>query len=224
MYILHQAQLIKIRRRDSLSLTGGYEETALLSVISGSTILKAPGTNPNNQYGASIHSEGSIIPETGDKWTLGQEALRWHDVHTQAINGINAYDWGARTVGAVVKFRGRNDTGTISTYSPKFNVASVTKTATGTGENKGQYYRVTFDDAMSNGCPFVASYGRQNSDTNSQNITDPEFTNNMGVKPVNTMAYVDIGFRDNDTNTLRDPYEAYFMVLGSSGLDLTTTT
>jgi hypothetical protein len=214
----------QIRRRDSLTLTGGYEETALMSVISGSTILKAPGTNPDNQYGASIHSEGSIIPESADKWTLGQSALRWHDVHTEAINGINAYDWGARTVGAVVKFRGRNDLGTISTYSPKFNVASVTKTADAAGEGEGQYYRVTFDDAMSNGCPFVASYGRQSGDTASQNVTDAEFTNNMGVKPVNTMAYVDIGFRDNDTNTLRDPYEAYFMVLGATNIDLTTTT
>jgi hypothetical protein len=209
----------QIRRRDSLTLTGGYEETALLSVISGSTILKAPGSNPDNQYGASIHSEGSIIPESADKWTLGQSGLKWHDVHTQAINGINAYDWGARTVGAICGFSGRNSNGSVSATSPKFNIASISRNDDG----GGQYYRITFSDAPSNAIPFVMSHGRLGS-TDSDDVANNEFTMNMGAKPVNTLAYVDVNFKDNDTNTDVDPVKAYVIMVGSAGIALTQET
>ena len=202
---------IQMRRKDSINNTTAADAN-IFSVVSGSSTFKAA----SNPYTTAISSDGHIVPLQDEKWDLGSSVYNWRNVLTQQINNANVSDFADRLVGAMCSFAGRNTNGSVSITNPQFNIASISRNDDG----GGQYYRVTFDDAPTASIPFVMSYGRLGS-TNSDDVANNEFTMNMGAKPVNTLLYVDINFKDNDTNNDVDPVRAYLIMVGSGGIAAT---
>ena len=204
---------IQMRRKDSITNTTAADAN-IFSVVSGSSTFKAA----SNPYTTAIQSDGHIVPLQDEKWDLGSSTYNWRNVLTQQINDANVSDFADRLVGAMCSFAGRNTNGSVSITNPQFNIASISRN----NDGGGQYYRVTFDDAPSQSIPFVMSYGRLDV-ANSDDVANNEFVMAMGAKPVNTLAYVDINFKDNDTNTDVDPRKAYLIMVGSDGIAVTQT-
>lgn len=177
-----------------------FDENSTENVI---TLLEVKGgvsrfEKPNNDLPA-IRVDGDILPENNSN---SQSSLGSNFQQFSELNGVSLDSLNTRMVGARCRFV-VNSTTNIS-FSNAYNVASVTRENTGV-------YRVSFENTIFQGLPFVMSYGVLGN-FSSRNPGDDEFTNNMGARL--GFSHVDINFKDNNTDTNRDPYIAYVIIVG----------
>jgi len=173
----------------------------------GGEIFKAKGgisyfekASSGTDTTTAINTLGDIIPNSNSLWDIGSSSKRFAN-----LNGVSLTDFDERIVKAHCRFRGTTS-GTTSVLSPSYNVSSITRNSTGA-------YTVNLTDTLTSGTalPFIAGYGNRG-DTNSQSPTDEEFSLNVATKVDGTA--MKVTFKDNNSDTNQDPYEAYFVVFG----------
>lgn len=131
--------------------------------------------------------------------STGRADTNWANVSAPVCRALGAF----RGVSS-----GNPSLQTMGPSFPSWNIASITRSSTGV-------YYVTLNDWANGGnyMALVSSYGKLG-DSPSQTSSDAEHSNNDAVKIDTSNNRIYLTFKDNDTNTAKDPFEVYFYVYG----------
>ena len=149
------------------------------------------------------------------RYSISPSGAGYPKSYGQSNTVINYQDPAYPLTRAMCRVEITNSGPAVTAKEPKINVASVTRSGAG-------IYIINLQDALSDwdGVAMVSAYGRWQSTSpyyNNLSAGDNEYTHNIGVNASNANGgspSVTVNFKDNNSDTDRDPYVFYFVMFG----------
>ena len=183
---------------------GSTSEQELLRVKNGSSYFSS---DHDAGYDTAIYVDGDIEPEASSVWDLGRSTRKWDNIWTNKINNAPINHQMVTMVACGVFTQSVNNAS--PTTSQGFNVGSVTRNSEGVYTiSLASTSGFTLSQSFAN----IIGFGRSGDANSYNNVGDNEFTCNWAIK-VNS-SNIEFNSKDNNSDTDKDFYKAYFILFG----------